>query len=85
MAANNSTADRKFYGLSLHVTIQVASENVEEFLKGFKPTYELVTAEPECTFFEVFQSEETPGLFRFVEGWSKDLKWFMEVRLHDTT
>ena len=66
-----------FHGVSLHVDITVAPENVDKFLGLLKPCFELVVAEPECTFFEVFHDTENPGRFRFVENWSKDKEWFM--------
>ena len=68
-----------FRGMSLHVTITVAPENAEKFLENLKPCFDLVAAEPECQYFEVFQSPEQPGRFRFVENWSKDREWFMKV------
>lgn len=61
-----------FHGISLHVNITVAPENVDKFLAAFKPCFDAVTAEPECTFFEVFHDQDNPGRFRFVENWSKD-------------
>lgn len=61
-----------FHGISLHVNITVAPENVDKFLAAFKTCFDAVTAEPECTFFEVFHDVDNPGTFRFVENWSKD-------------
>ena len=61
-----------FHGISLHVNITVAPENVDKFLAAFKTCFDAVTAEPECTFFEVFHDVDNPGDFRFVENWSKD-------------
>jgi len=65
--------------LSLHVTIQVAPENAEAFLAALRPTWAGCSSEPECLFFDVFQDPKTPGLFRFVELWSKDREWFETV------
>ena len=66
-------------GISLHLTITVAPEKSEEFLSHFKPIFDEVTAEPECTYFEVFQDPSQPGTFQIVENWTKDLEWFMTV------
>ena len=66
-------------GISLHLTITVSPENSEKFLSHFKPVFEAVTAEPDCTYFEVFQDPSQPGTFQIVENWSRDLEWFMTV------
>ncbi|KAL3455672.1 hypothetical protein BJX64DRAFT_297366 [Aspergillus heterothallicus] len=58
-------------GLSLQVTIFIDPENVPKFFEAFLPAYEKVTAEPECTFFEVYQSLENPGELSWVENWQK--------------
>lgn len=65
---------------TLHVSIQVAPKNVDAFLEALRPAWAGVVAEPENLFFDVFQSQETPGLFRFVEVWSKGKDWFLTVR-----
>ena len=59
----------EFRGVSLHVTVYIAPENVETFFKYFTPVYDKVIAEPECVFFEVYQSREDPGTISFVEDW----------------
>jgi quinol monooxygenase YgiN len=66
-------------GLSLHVTITIDPSDIGRFLAAFKPCYESVVAEPDCTFFEVFHSLDEPGVFRFVENWTKSQEWFLEV------
>lgn len=63
------TTSSDFHGISLQVTITIAPENVPKFLEAFKPAYDKVTAEPECTFFEVYQSPENPGVLSWVENW----------------
>jgi quinol monooxygenase YgiN len=64
-----STTTSTFQGLSLHVTIHIAPENLPKFWEAFKPVYDKVIAEPECTFFEVYQSPEEPGTLSWVENW----------------
>ncbi|KAF2470908.1 uncharacterized protein BDR25DRAFT_303506 [Lindgomyces ingoldianus] len=66
--------------LSLHVTITIAPENVTKFLEALKPAYDAVIAEPECTFFEVYQSAEEPGVFKFVENWKATREWMINVQ-----
>jgi hypothetical protein len=64
---------------SLHVRITIAPENVPAFLEALKPAYDAVIAEPECTFFEVYQSPEEPGVIKFVENWNATKEWMMTV------
>ncbi|EHL00107.1 Dimeric alpha+beta barrel [Glarea lozoyensis ATCC 20868] len=67
-------------GFSLEVTITIDPSNIPKFLSLFHPIYELVTAEPECTFFEVFIDPEKPGVIHWVEGWKRDKQWFFDVQ-----
>ncbi|KAI1773491.1 hypothetical protein F4818DRAFT_443329 [Hypoxylon cercidicola] len=68
-------------GISLHVTVHIAPENVDRFLVAFKAIFDVVAAEPECTFFEVYRSPEEPGKISWVENWSKDRQWFVEHQI----
>ncbi|CAI7625717.1 unnamed protein product [Penicillium pancosmium] len=63
-------------GLSLHVTVHIDPANVPRFFELFKPVYEAVIAEPECRFFEVYQSPTDPGTVRWVENWAASTEWF---------
>lgn len=54
---------------SLHVQITIDPKNVQAFFDAFEPAYKNVVAEPECTYFEVFQSLEDPGTISWVENW----------------
>jgi hypothetical protein len=56
-------------GFSVHVTIFVAPENVDKLLAAFKPVFELVSAEEECIFFEMYQDPASPGTLSWVENW----------------
>ncbi|CRG89204.1 hypothetical protein PISL3812_06240 [Talaromyces islandicus] len=75
------TTSSDFHGISLQVTITIAPENVPKFLEAFKPAYDKVTAEPECTFFELYQSPESPGVISWVENWSKPVDWLVQNQL----
>lgn len=55
--------------ISLHVTVYIKPDDVPEFFKAFKPVLEKVAAEPECTFFQVYQNPESPGTLTWVENW----------------
>ncbi|KAM5368032.1 hypothetical protein ACJZ2D_009746 [Fusarium nematophilum] len=74
MASNESDK-----GISLHVTIYIKPDDVPKFFEYFKPVYDKVTAEPECTFFEVYQSPEDPGTLHWVENWSQTVDWLLNV------
>jgi len=67
------------YGFSLHVTVHVSPKDSEAFLAALKPVYELVAAEPECTYFEVFHSKDEPGVFHWIENYTQTKEWFMQV------
>ncbi|OCL10314.1 hypothetical protein AOQ84DRAFT_289535 [Glonium stellatum] len=69
--------------LSLHIKITVAPENGEKFLAALKPVFEKVVAEPECTYFEVFQNPETPGAFCLVQNWNCTKQEMIEVQRKD--
>lgn len=66
-------------GISLHVTITVAADNADEFLRRFKPTVDLIVAEPECLYFQVSQSLDQPGRFKIVENWRMSKERFVKV------
>ncbi|EAU31651.1 predicted protein [Aspergillus terreus NIH2624] len=67
--------------MSLQVTVFIDEENVSESFEEFLPVYGKVISEPECTFFEVYQSLENPGELLWVENWSQPLDWLKEVQL----
>jgi len=69
----------KDYGFSLHVTVHVSPKDSEAFLAALKPVYDLVAAEPECTYFEVFHSKDEPGVFHWIENYTQTKEWFMQV------
>ena len=56
-------------GFGLHVTIYIDAANLPKFFDYLKPVYEAVIAEPECRFFELYQSKEDPGTLPWVEDW----------------
>jgi len=70
---------RAFHGMSTHVSVIMAPENVDKFLAAFKPCFDLVTAKAECTYFKVFHDPNTPGHFTWVEHRSRDKNWLMKV------
>lgn len=68
-------------GVSHIGTIQVDPGDVDRFLVAFRKCWLEVCKEPECVYFEVFQSQAEAGLFHFVEVWARDNEWFMEVQI----
>ncbi|KAL3473228.1 hypothetical protein BJX99DRAFT_201395 [Aspergillus californicus] len=76
MATNTSSP-----GISLQVSVFIAEENVPKFFEAMLPVYEKVIAEPECTFFEIYQNPQSPGELSWVENWSQSLEWLMGVQV----
>jgi len=76
-----STQPLKRTQMVLHVTIKIDPSKTQPYLEALRPAYECVVHEPECVFFDMFHSDDEPGLFRFVEGWTKDKEWFMKHQL----
>ncbi|TGJ85489.1 hypothetical protein E0Z10_g3232 [Xylaria hypoxylon] len=69
------------HGLSLYVTVYIAPENVDCFFAAFKPVFEKVVAEPECLFFEVYQSRYEEGKICWVEDWSMSPELFLKRQI----
>lgn len=59
--------------VSLQVTIWISPDNVQRFFDELRPVYDKVIAEPQCTFFEVYEDPEVPGQISWVENWSVGL------------
>ncbi|KAE8375361.1 hypothetical protein BDV26DRAFT_295102 [Aspergillus bertholletiae] len=66
--------------LSLQVTIHLNHEDLPKFWAAFQPAYEAVIAEPECTFFEVYEDPNAPGTLSWVENWSASPEWLLGVQ-----
>ncbi|KAE8420995.1 hypothetical protein BDV36DRAFT_292670 [Aspergillus pseudocaelatus] len=62
--------------LSLQVTIHLNPEDLPKFWIAMKPAYEAVIAEPECTFFELYQEPDSPGTIS-----SASKEWLIGVQL----
>lgn len=56
--------------ISLHVQVTIDPKDVPAFVEAMTPIFDIVTAEPNCTFFEIYQSMEDPGTISWVENWS---------------
>ncbi|KAI1873735.1 uncharacterized protein JN550_003004 [Neoarthrinium moseri] len=65
-------------GVSLQVKIYLKPEDLPKFFEHFKPAYDQIIAEPECTFFEMYQSQEEPGTLFWVENWSVSKEWLIQ-------
>ncbi len=63
----------------LQVKVTFAPADRDTFLQHFKTIYELVSAEPECAYFIVGEDVQVPGTFRWTEGWTRGVEWFMTV------
>lgn len=65
--------------ISLHVKVTIDPSNVDQFLEHCKPVVGAVTAEPECTYFEIFQDPTNPGSLKYIENWSASIDWLQNV------
>ncbi|UNI20500.1 hypothetical protein JDV02_006580 [Purpureocillium takamizusanense] len=66
-------------GLSVHISLFIAPENVSRFFEAFKPVYEKTLAEPECLFIEAYLASDDPGHIRLVENWDASVE-FLKAR-----
>ncbi|KAK4497120.1 hypothetical protein PRZ48_011570 [Zasmidium cellare] len=66
---------------ALHVTIHIDPSNVDKFFAAMKPAFDVVAAEPECLYFEIFQDPAEPGKISWVENWSKGVEWFFKEQM----
>ncbi|PMD18137.1 hypothetical protein NA56DRAFT_577881 [Hyaloscypha hepaticicola] len=63
----------------LQIKMIVKSGHRETWLALFKQIFNHVSQEPECAYFIV--GEDEPGVFRWMEGWTKDKEWVNDVQL----
>ena len=70
-------------GFNIQISLFIAPENVPKFFDLFQPVYESTVAEPECVFFEAYQSREDPGHIRLVESWFVPPSARMQLSLTD--
>lgn len=61
----------------LQIKVTIDPKDRTTFLEHFKPVYEAVVNEPECAYFFIGENAQEPGVFRWTEGWTKDVNWFM--------
>lgn len=73
------SSTKTFAGISMHVQVTIAPSNVPRYHELMRPVFDAVVAEPECTFFEIYHDPANPGVLKWVENWTKDVKWLMEV------
>ena len=64
---------------SLHVTVYIAEDKVDDFFAAMRPCFEAVSAEPELLYFELFQDPASPGKISWVENWDASPQWLMDV------
>ena len=67
--------------LTVFVTIHVKPDDAEALASAHREVWAACAREPECLLFDVFQDPTDKGLFRFVEVWTKDRKWFEEEQM----
>ncbi|KXT13955.1 hypothetical protein AC579_4204 [Pseudocercospora musae] len=67
--------------LTLFVTFKIKPDRIEEWKEAHRPVWAACAAETECLFFDVYSDPATPGMFRFVEIWSKSRQWFEKEQM----
>ncbi|KAF2096031.1 hypothetical protein NA57DRAFT_59090 [Rhizodiscina lignyota] len=67
--------------IAVQVTIWISPSSLSTFLPAFEEVVRNALAEPECAFLNVYQNDEDPGKFFFIEHWNKDRAWFENVQL----
>jgi hypothetical protein len=65
--------------LCVFVTFHVQPDKVEAWKAVHRQVWTPVGNEKECLMFDVFVSQEEPGLIRLVEIWDGDREWFENV------
>jgi hypothetical protein len=63
----------------LQVKVFFNPKDRDTFLQAFKTCYEAVLKEEECAYFLIGENVAEPGVFRWTEGWRRDVGWFMGV------
>ncbi|KAL2826948.1 hypothetical protein BJY01DRAFT_262150 [Aspergillus pseudoustus] len=71
-----------FHGTSIQMTAYLNPKDLPQFWELFGPVFQKVTAEPHCTFFEVYQSPEDPGTISWVENWSQPKEWLLKNQIN---
>ncbi|KAK3057059.1 hypothetical protein LTR09_002097 [Extremus antarcticus] len=81
MAASILDLDR----FSLQLTVWFKPSDLPKFWSAFKPIFDVVAAEPELLYFEVFEDPAEPGKISWIENWDmppqKFLTEFMPSRM----
>lgn len=74
--------------LLLQISIYIAKEDVDTYLAALRPCWELVTAEPECFYFDLFQTTDPTDagvvIFNLVEVWNATLEWMTDIQAKKT-
>ncbi|KAI1621648.1 hypothetical protein EDD37DRAFT_126993 [Exophiala viscosa] len=79
-SSTNPISISKDLAFILTVKVYINPTQTTKFFELFKPAYDHVLAESECRFFIVNTTQE-PGCISWVEGWSKDVQWFMAEQM----
>src|SRR6202000_2664323 len=77
---------KKDISLVLFVRVHIPTSKHADFFSYFTPAFDKVMAEAECRFFTVHKHHPgtpnyDPDIITWVEGWSKDPEWMMNVQL----
>lgn len=67
--------------LTLIATVSVQPSRIADFLEALKPTWEGITSEPECLFFNLWHDPDHLGTFKMLEVWAGNKEWFTTVQM----
>lgn len=76
MAASVPDLDR----FSLQLTVWFNPSDLPKFWSAFKPIFDVVAAEPQLLYFEVFEDPAEPGKISWIENWDMPPQKFLTVR-----
>ncbi|RAH68912.1 putative quinol monooxygenase [Aspergillus aculeatinus CBS 121060] len=61
--------------VSLQVRIWVAEKDVAKYFEALGAVFYKIAREPECTLFEVYQSQENKGEILVLKNWNASKEW----------
>ncbi|KAL5342044.1 hypothetical protein BJX70DRAFT_386457 [Aspergillus crustosus] len=66
-------------GISLQVTVYLREDDLDTFFDALDSVFNRIASEPDCTLFQVYQSQEDKGQILMLKNWSSTREWLTEV------
>ncbi|RAL15574.1 putative quinol monooxygenase [Aspergillus homomorphus CBS 101889] len=67
--------------VSLQVRVWVAEKDIKTFFDALESVFYKILGEPECTLFEVYQSQENKGEILILKNWNASKDWVENVAM----